>query len=87
MVNTKHPRLGYTQSKNQQKQPVEFDGFGVLAVFAGLCTLPNPPKSSKDFSVKLIMISVFQKNNSEIMAELFFRKEFSFPDSTMTQHI
>ena len=28
VANTKHPWLGYTQSRVQQKQPVEFDGFG-----------------------------------------------------------
>ena len=27
-ANAKHPWLGYTQSWIQQKQPVEFDGFG-----------------------------------------------------------
>ena len=31
LANAKHPWLGYTQSWIQQKQPVEFDGFGTVA--------------------------------------------------------
>ena len=38
VANAKHPWLGYTQSWIQQKQPVEFDGFGTHGYMYALFT-------------------------------------------------
>ena len=45
-ANAKHPWLGYTQSCIQQKQPVEFDGFGTRGYLCMLYSLGST-KSTK----------------------------------------
>ena len=50
VANAKYPWLGYTQSWIQQKQPVDFDGFGTVAnakaSMAWLYTVLNPTKAA-----------------------------------------
>ena len=50
VANAKHPWLGYTQSRIQQKQPVEFDGFGThgyMLYTVAYWIHQNPSKSGK----------------------------------------